>query len=917
MRGYRIIKKVLFVFSVVLICSSGMLAQPEEGWNSVLADTTVDNLKIIFGDSSQGFIVNDAGKVFTLADSMDTWTLKDANVPIFALGVDIQNSLNDDDTVAVVVGKQGKVAATTNNGNSWNLVNTGTTNDLNAIQFGWCPTTKESWAYAIGDNSTIRVSKDGGNTWTGQSTPYQFDHFYDLFFYNNEVGWIVGSTGIAYHTVNSGANWGYLEVNQSNPDYYGVNFISPTEGWVCGTGGYIGKTSNGGNNWTQQNSVIQVTLNDIIFNPIDRDTVDIPTPPAVGSILNSNKIIKTLSSVYRGIVVGNHGTALQTTDGGNTWTSINLGTSANLNDVTVDADGYFWIVGDNGTIFNNRPKATIPVAPSGLTSTAISSSQINLGWTDNSDDETGFIIERKIGPNGTWADADTMAANVTEHHDTGLNSNTYYYYRIAAYNSAGKSSYSNETYAVTLESSPNAPSNLLASVVSSSQINLSWMDNSYNESGFILERKTGSNGDWNDADSIDANVTTYQDKELLPNTEYYYRISSYNSNGESSYSNEVHAKTLDTSPNAPTNLTAVAVSSSQINLLWVDNSNNETGFKLERKIGSNGDWNDADSLVANVTSYHDTELSPNTEYYYRISSYNSNGESSYSNEVHAKTSDTMPIAPSNLTAVAISGSQINLTWMDNSNNETGFRLDRKKDQSASSDLLPINQDATSYSDNNLLDGTKYIYKIVSYNSTGNSDYSNETFAITNLNPPTELTIKMLLNNSVQLEWNDNSQSETGFTIERKEGTNSYLKLADVTANVTSYEDTSIPGGYEYSYKVKTFNGITVSEYSNEVSAIISDVLSEGLLPTKYSLYQNYPNPFNPSTNIKFDISKSGRYSLRVYNIVGQQISVLTDREFAPGFYTINFDATNLASGIYFYHLYGDGISLIKKMILLE
>lgn len=89
------------------------------------------------------------------------------------------------------------------------------------------------------------------------------------------------------------------------------------------------------------------------------------------------------------------------------------------------------------------------------------------------------------------------------------------------------------------------------------------------------------------------------------------------------------------------------------------------------------------------------------------------------------------------------------------------------------------------------------------------------------------------------------------------------------------------------------------------------------LPKEFKLEQNYPNPFNPSTTIEFAIPQSGRYSLAVYNILGQLVQTLGENEYEPGYHKVNFDASMLASGMYFYVLTGNNINISKKMILLK
>jgi choice-of-anchor A domain-containing protein/uncharacterized repeat protein (TIGR01451 family)/TQXA domain-containing protein len=98
---------------------------------------------------------------------------------------------------------------------------------------------------------------------------------------------------------------------------------------------------------------------------------------------------------------------------------------------------------------------------------------------------------------------------------------------------------------------------------------------------------------------------------------------------------------------------------------------------------------------------------------------------------------------------------------------------------------------------------------------------------------------------------------------------------------------------------------------------ITDVENTEELPTEFELSQNYPNPFNPSTTIKFKLKENGRFTLKIYNILGQVVTTLLDEEMIAGSHQITFNAANFASGIYIYQLAGDNVNLVKKMVLLR
>jgi hypothetical protein len=152
----------------------------------------------------------------------------------------------------------------------------------------------------------------------------------------------------------------------------------------------------------------------------------------------------------------------------------------------------------------------------------------------------------------------------------------------------------------------------------------------------------------------------------------------------------------------------------------------------------------------------------------------------------------------------------------------------------------------------------------------------------------------------------------------RQGTDVYYSPDNGTTWLNDY--TAPSGAYTHITKARTGSNIvlwavrTAGGISrNEIPVGIISV-SNGV-PSKFNLSQNYPNPFNPSTSIRFDIPKSENVKLVVFDELGRQISVLVNTKVNPGSYKINFDGTNLSSGVYFYRLDAGNYHDTKKMIL--
>ncbi len=187
--------------------------------------------------------------------------------------------------------------------------------------------------------------------------------------------------------------------------------------------------------------------------------------------------------------------------------------------------------------------------------------------------------------------------------------------------------------------------------------------------------------------------------------------------------------------------------------------------------------------------------------------------------------------------------------------------------------------------------------------------------------PVELTsfAALVSGKSVLLSWTTATElNNSGFDIERKSASTGWQKIAFVQGNGTttqpksySFSDRNLVDG-KYSYRLKQVDYDGTYEYSKVVEvSIVSAVVNQ------FELSQNYPNPFNPTTTISFTLPDAGNVKLSVYNLLGQEVQILVNGFMESGSHSVNFDASNLNSGIYLYKLEANGFTQTRKMTLIK
>ncbi|MBI4835365.1 MAG: PQQ-binding-like beta-propeller repeat protein, partial [Planctomycetes bacterium] len=468
-----------------------------------------------------------------------------------------------------------------------------------------------------------------------------------------------------------------------------------------------------------------------------------------------------------------------------------------------------------------------PITPSNLTVIAVSSSAIDVYWDDNSSDEEGFKLYRNTTGTDPFTQIATIDPNTEVYSDTGLASSTTFYYKIEAYNSQGGSMFAGVASATTPAqptNPPSPPNTLNAVAVSDSQVNITWNDTSGDEEGFYIYRQKDGTGTWNYIKTVGIGVESYSDTGLDHSTKYWYYATAYNSAGESGQSNQDDALTNPppaTKPLTPTNVSAVAISAKRINLSWQDNSWNETEFRVYRWTLSGGPYTlvISGTLNANVTSFSDTVgLLANTPYYYVIRAYNLQGETGNSTEVSATTYPapaTTPTPPSGLSGYAPSSSQIKLTWVDNSDNEDGFKIERADNIAGPYTAVGyISTGTNKYLDSGLTFNATYHYRVRAYNSAGDSDYNYNSAQTQNLpgsapSQPGGISFDMVNSSQFILSWWDSSSDEEGFRLERAyHPEQAYTVIATIDPSdggTIKYTDTGLEPSTRYYYKLYAFN----------------------------------------------------------------------------------------------------------------
>jgi hypothetical protein len=374
------------------------------------------------------------------------------------------------------------------------------------------------------------------------------------------------------------------------------------------------------------------------------------------------------------IVYANAGNVMLASGGDSGWSSSPVG-SGTYSVAALDGPHSTLSVVSAGAVVD---VGTVLSQPLGL-SAAITPAGVQLAWADESDVESGFLIERSVD-GGAWAALTTTPANTNHYTDSSATAGSAYQYRVSAVNPGGNSEPTNVASAAQAAAAPQAPANVVTTPVSDTEVNLTWDRVGTGEQYITVLRSTDGSA-YSVLASLPAGSNIFTDTSCYPNSSYSYRLSTGNAAGNSLPTTALSTSTMGSGATLPaaTGFNAAATSPFSINITWGDPSSGFRNWLLERSQDGV-----SYSIVAVVgganaaATYTDSPLSPSTTYYYRTRQVSGSGYSDYTSPVEATTAArpaATPLEPTGLTATVDGATQVTLAWNDTNGGASSYVIE--------------------------------------------------------------------------------------------------------------------------------------------------------------------------------------------------------------------------------------------------
>jgi hypothetical protein len=393
----------------------------------------------------------------------------------------------------------------------------------------------------------------------------------------------------------------------------GNGTLTWTDNSLSETAFVVEKSADGGATWSEVDTVQRLfsdPLKAVLLNPMPAPKGEVLTFPVTGHVATDQYRVFAENTV------------------GDTWDYAD----PNLNEIV---NGGFPTI-TTKSAYATIVQAVLPAAPTNLTA-AVNGAQVDLTWTDNATNETGFVVERSDNGGAFAVIATLPGADIVSYTDTNVSSGNLYEYQVAATNAVGQSGYSNIATVDMTGAGPADPTNLAAEVLSATQVSLTWTDNAANETDYTVER-SDNGGAFAPIATLPADSVTYVDGTVAAPNSYTYQVHATNGVGPSGPSNAVTVSI--TAPPAPTNVSASNITRTGFTLNWDAVVVQPDGFEVQ--VATNSSFSSLvqtfPDVAADSTSLVINGLARNTRYYIRIRGFNAVGVGPWSTTLQVRTS---------------------------------------------------------------------------------------------------------------------------------------------------------------------------------------------------------------------------------------------------------------------------------------
>ncbi len=460
---------------------------------------------------------------------------------------------------------------------------------------------------------------------------------------------------------------------------------------------------------------------------------------------------------------------------------------------------------------------TLPRAPRELIVTDVSPTMIALRW--ERDGAERFELWRQ-GPGdvGPGLRATTDASEFT---DAALLEGETYRYCVRAAADAGVSGWSK----VVVQRTgwlPAAPGDVCVADASGAAITIAWDDRADNELRYRVEVQYAGEESWRPRAVLAPSSSSFTDRRVSAGVARRYRVRAENDVGASLWAGPIEA-TPAASSDPPQDVAVLATGLDWIQLAWRGFDSQGASYALWRGREDEESVR-IDTVSGTRGTFVDLGLAPGTWYRYRLES----ASGGFSPPVSARTG-AVPAAPQDLHVGSLRLGAIKLSW-DEAEGAASYELERRATDGVWQKVA-TQSGVRTYTDTGLAQGAEYTYRVRAVNRFGASPWSNEAAQRTGAAPaaPGGVRAARTGDEEVVLAWEDSSQDEIYFEIERKlAGDTQWWVVGWMTPDCTTFLDAGLPHGHEFYYRVRAWNALGPSAYSNEAYALTRGVL---LAPT--------------------------------------------------------------------------------------